>query len=212
MTLETTPAQWLLEAGLQGVPLTQTNALGRVVVREAALLWPHWWNAELFGEPHREAELAPLEALHEGLRRLKLMRRRGRKLFTTPRGRELLADPRVLHEVLADDIAAADPFTEAVAGVVLARLSHGTETKLDALVASALERVLRQSWWLDERRPGKDDVSWVVSDVVRRGEAYGFIDWRVQRGPEFGLRISLTGLGREVVATYSSSSGTASMP
>lgn len=45
-----TPAQWLLEAGLNGVPLTQTNALGRVIVRQAAQLWPHWGNAELFGE------------------------------------------------------------------------------------------------------------------------------------------------------------------
>jgi len=44
-----------------------------VIVRQAAQLWPHWWNAELFGEPHREAELAPLESLHDGLRRLKGM-------------------------------------------------------------------------------------------------------------------------------------------
>lgn len=142
MTPATTPAQWLLEAGLNGVPLTQTNALGRMIVRQVAQLWPYWWNAELLGEPHREAELAPLESLHAGLRRLHLIRRRSKKLFTTPRGRELLADPAAHHDVLAGDIAEADLFTETVADAAIARLSRGAETKLDALTAAALERVL----------------------------------------------------------------------
>jgi hypothetical protein len=56
----TAPAQWLLELGLEGVPLTAIHALARAVVREAALRWPDWWNAELFGPPHREADLAVL--------------------------------------------------------------------------------------------------------------------------------------------------------
>lgn len=142
MTPATTPAQWLLEAGLNGVPLTQTNALGRMIVRQVAQLWPYWWNAELLGEPHREAELAPLESLHAGLRRLHLIRRRSKKLFTTPRGRELLADPAAHLDVLAGDIAEADLFTETVADAAIARLSRGAETKLDALTAAALERVL----------------------------------------------------------------------
>lgn len=199
MTPATTPAQWLLEAGLGGVPLTQTNALGRAVVRDAAKLWPHWWDAELFGEPYREAELAPLEALREGLRRLKLMRPRNKKLLTTSRGRELLADPGALHRMLATDIVAADPFTVSVADVVIARLVRGAETKLDGLTEAALERVLRKGWRVDGRPPDEQDLSWAVSDVTRRGEAYGFIDWRIERGSDFGLRISLTDLGREVL-------------
>ncbi len=53
----TEPARWLLEAGTGGIDLTQTHALARAVVREAAERWPHWWHAELFGPPHREADL-----------------------------------------------------------------------------------------------------------------------------------------------------------
>ncbi|MGP0035099.1 MAG: hypothetical protein ACLP4R_11080 [Solirubrobacteraceae bacterium] len=50
----TAPARWLLETASDGgIPLTQTYALARVVVREAAERWPGWWNAELFGVPHR---------------------------------------------------------------------------------------------------------------------------------------------------------------
>jgi hypothetical protein len=62
----TAPARWLLDAAAEGVALTQTHALARVVVREAAERWPGWWDAELFGPPHRETDLAVLSALHEG--------------------------------------------------------------------------------------------------------------------------------------------------
>ena len=83
----TAPARWLLEtASGGGVPLTQTYALARVVVREAAERWPGWWNAELFGVPHREADMPVLEELREGLLRKRLVRRRGRSSSQPPRG------------------------------------------------------------------------------------------------------------------------------
>jgi hypothetical protein len=64
----TAPARWLLEmASADGVPLTQTNALARTIVRDIAERWPDWWNAELFGPPHREWDMPLLGALHEGL-------------------------------------------------------------------------------------------------------------------------------------------------
>src|SRR5439155_19801702 len=77
----TEPARWLLASGEGGIGLTQTGALARSVVRDAAERWPSWWNAELFGPPHREADVAVLQALHEGLRRVRLLRRRGRQLM-----------------------------------------------------------------------------------------------------------------------------------
>lgn len=89
----TEPARWLLAAGVEGVALTQTHALARAVVREAAEGWSGWWNAELFGEPHREADVRVVGSLREGLQRLGLMRRRGRTLRTAPLGRELVEDP-----------------------------------------------------------------------------------------------------------------------
>ena len=94
----TAPARWLLEAGADGgVALTATYALARAVVREAAERWPGWWDAELFGPPHREA------------------RRGGWR----------------------------DP---------------------------------------DGQAPTELDISWVVSEVLCRGEAYGVIDRRPETG------------------------------
>src|SRR5205823_3985093 len=109
----TAPARWLLELGDRGgIPLTQANALARVIVREAAERWPDWWNAEVHGPPHREADVAVLGALHEGLKRLRLVRRRGHKLLTTARGCGLAKDPAALLELLATDLGADDPFAE----------------------------------------------------------------------------------------------------
>src|SRR6266550_3316212 len=120
------PARWLLRAGVDGIPLTQTNALARSVVREAAERWPGWWDAELFGPPHREVDLAVLNALHDGLRRLGLVRRRGRRLHTTVRGRELADQPARLLEAFAGDLGAGDLFTAAVADSMIGVLrAHG---------------------------------------------------------------------------------------
>jgi hypothetical protein len=55
--------------------------------------WPAWWDAELFGVPYREADMALLESAHEDLKRLRLVRRRGRKLYATARGRKLATEP-----------------------------------------------------------------------------------------------------------------------
>ncbi len=159
------------------MPLTQTNALARAVVREAAERWPDWWNAELFGPPHREADLAVLEALHDGLRRVRLVRRRGRKLHATVRGRKLLADPVALLHELALDLGGGDPFTAVVAAEVVDSLATSAPCTHHELVAPAL-RAAAVGGWRDPsgNPPGERDVSWVVGDVLRRGEAYGLID------------------------------------
>jgi hypothetical protein len=174
----TAPARWLLElADDGGAPLTQTYALARAVVREAAERWPHWWNAELFGAPHREADLALLEALHDGLRRLRLVRRRGRTLLATTRGRKLVDDPLALLYELAGDLGRGDPFTAVVADVVIDRLSTSAPCTHDELVAPAV-RAAALGGWRDPsgNPPGEQHVSWYVGDVLRRGEAYGLID------------------------------------
>ena len=77
------PALWLLELGADGIALTQTGAVNRALVREAAQRWQGWWNAEIHGEPHRETDVALLHELHWLLRRLRLLRRTGRRLVTT---------------------------------------------------------------------------------------------------------------------------------
>jgi hypothetical protein len=198
----TGPALWMLGMSVDGIPLTQTHALGRAVVREAAERWPSWWDAELFGPPHREADLAVLHALHDGLRRLRLVRRRGRRLVATARGHELAADPAALLSVLAGDLGANDPFTDAIAEAVVDALRAGEHCEHDDLASAATARLRRAGWHgPDGRPPTVRDLSWNVGDVLRRGEAYGLI----QRHPDpaqprlRGHQIALSAGGRLVL-------------
>ena len=170
-------ARWLLDAAREGAELTQTFALSRALVRDAAERWPGWWNAELFGPPHREAELPTVESLHDGLRRLKLVRRRGRKLFTTPLGRELASRPAVLLNLMAADLGRAQEFTEAVAGRVVATLAEQGPCERDDLFRHVAVNVHAEGW---RRRDGgsldERELSDVVMDVLFRGEAYGVLE------------------------------------
>jgi hypothetical protein len=201
--MATAPARWLLNLGADGsVALTATYALARAVVREAAERWPDWWNAELFGPPHREDDLAVLGALHDGLRRLKLVRRRARKLHITARGRELADDAAALLRVLIADLGRGDPFTETVAATVTGKLAARAPCEHDDLVASAIREARRGGWRNpDGQAPTERDVSWVVSEVLCRGEAYGVIERRPDSGQSRFHRsqIVLTGAARVVL-------------
>lgn len=171
------PAVWLLDAGVEGVPLTQTFALARAVVREAAERWPEWWDAELFGPPHRELDVRRLGELHAGLKRLKLLRRRGRTLHATLRGRELMGDRGALLRVLLDDLGGGDAFGDMVAEVVVAELAAGAPVEDDRLTALARRRALRDGWrGPDGQPPAEREVSWAVMEILSRGEAYGLIE------------------------------------
>jgi hypothetical protein len=199
----TAPARWLLDEATAGVPLTQTYALARAVVRDAALRWPGWWDAELFGPPHREADLAVLESLHEGLRRLRLVRRRGRRLLATVRGRDLAAAPGALLEVLSADLGAAHGFTESVAVAVVDALRGVEPCDWRELDDAACARIRRQGWARpDGTPPDEYVVGAAVGDVLRRGEAYGL----VQRFPDpaqprlRGHRLALSPAGGMVFA------------
>jgi hypothetical protein len=197
------PARWLLDATAGGAALTQTHALSRAMVREAAERWPHWWNAELFGPPHREADLALLSALHDGLRRLRLVRRRGRTLLATVRGRELAADPQALLQLLATDLGGGDPFTEMVATTITDGLAAGGATPERELIRRAVQRAAWEGWRDPAGRPPPEShVLSAFGDVARRGEAYGLIEPRpdpVRRGVLHQL-LALTDAGRLILA------------
>lgn len=189
-TTATEPARWLLEAGIEGVALTQTCALARAVVREAALRWPGWWNADLFGEPYREADVRVVGMLRKGLQRLGLMRRRGRTLRTSPRGRELLKDPLALALVLSSDLGGGDPFEEDVAETITASLAQGGPVSDTELTQAAMARVARDGWIGPNGLPPNDrELSAVVWTVICQGEAYGLIRREHEPG---GSRITRT--------------------
>lgn len=102
------PLLWVLERLEGGIDLTQTGAFARSFVREAVERYPDWWRTDLFGPPYREAEIVPLEALHDIVRSLRLARRRGRRLHATKRARELRGRPTVLLDAIAAGVATSD--------------------------------------------------------------------------------------------------------
>jgi len=101
------PLLWLLGLLADGVPLTQTNALRRSLVRAAVERYPDWRLTELVGPPQREADVIPLETLHALAVDMKLARRRGRTLQSTPRGRALRDDPAQLFRLVVRELASA---------------------------------------------------------------------------------------------------------
>jgi hypothetical protein len=122
-----------------------------------------------------------LEALREGLRRLKLVRRRARTLYATPRGRTVAADPGGLLRLLAGDLGRGDPFTESIAATITDSLAAEGPCKRDTLVAFALRELDTGGWHDPEgRTPTDQDISPVVADIICRGEGYGVI----QRSPD----------------------------
>ena len=198
----TGPARWLLEmASADGVPLTQTYALARVVVREIAERWPDRWNAELFGPPHREWDMPLLGALHEGLKRRRLVRRRARKLLITARGRKLTANPIALLYDLGLDLGGGDSFTAMVANVVVEELEENAPCNREQLVRPVHEAA--QWGWRgpDGDPPGEQGASWVVGDVLCRGEAYGLVDHQPDHAEPKSWRTlnSLSPAGRMVL-------------
>jgi hypothetical protein len=194
----TAVVRWLLESGVRGLGLTKTHALQRATVREAAERWPHWWNHELFGPPHREADLPVLEATHAGLRRLRLLRRQRETLQTTARGRRLLAEPDALLETLHDDLACGGDF-EADACVLTesALHDHGplAADELTELVAT----LLNAGGWREAGGASIEGRSLLqaLHPLLWLAEGYGLVR-RPPRGEP--LTLELTAAGHRLAA------------
>ncbi|MEA2369769.1 MAG: hypothetical protein QOH12_163 [Solirubrobacteraceae bacterium] len=197
---DASPGVWLLAAAAgDGVALTQTYALGRKVVREAAERWPDWWDTEMVGPPYQEAELAPLELLDHGLRRLRLVRRRGALLLATVRGKALTTDEPALLRVLAADLGGGDRFGETIAGLVVDMLARDGACMHDQLDAAAWTLVARGGWRDGHGKlPARRDIDAVVSEILWRGTGYGLIERTFpggRRSAHHG-RFALTAAGR----------------
>ncbi len=123
------PLLWLLGLLADGVKLTQTGALPRSLVRAAVDRYPDWWDTDLFGPPHREAEIYSLEVLHTLIDELKLARPRRGVIKLGPRGRSLRADPSALLSTIASTIATAGGSVQL--DLALADLLSGDQQDLD---------------------------------------------------------------------------------
>ncbi len=103
------PLLWLLAQLADGAKLTQTGALPRALVRAAVERYPDWWDTQTVGPPYQEAELYPLNLLHDLINDLKLARRQRTTLHLTPRGRTLRTDAQELLATVAATIATQLP-------------------------------------------------------------------------------------------------------
>lgn len=118
-----------------------------------------------------------LYELHELLRRLRLLRRSGRRLLTTARGRELLADPPALLLAVATDLLAANDFRAACTELAVALLLAGFETDWSEPIASQVHpAIVAEGWQSAGEPPSVRDVSWSIADFIRPAKAAGLIE------------------------------------
>jgi hypothetical protein len=170
------PALWLLERAADGIALTQTGALNRALVREVVERWPARWHTELFGQPNREDEVTPLHELHGLLRRLRLVRRAGRRVVVTARGHRLQEDPPALLEALAQELLAGESFRAACAELAVALMLDGVVADYgDALAETIQPAIAAEGWQSDGESPGVRDVGWAVAEFLRPAEAIGIL-------------------------------------
>ncbi len=119
------PLRWLLElaSAPRGAELTQSNYLARAAVLEAVERFG-WWDWPK--PPHSEAEVHQLSTVRQAATRLRLVRRRGRRLHTTTRGAQLLAQPADLWRAVAAETEDGEEFTQMVTELAGLRLLRGS--------------------------------------------------------------------------------------
>jgi hypothetical protein len=194
------PALWLLELAGAGITLTQTGALKRALVRDAVERWPGWWDADLHGPPNREDEVTVLHELHGLLRRSRLVRRAGRRIVVTARGRALQHDPPALLETLTGVLLAAESFHAACAELAAALMLDGVGADYgDGLARRIHPAIVAEGWQADGQPPGVREVGWAIAAFLRPATAIGVLTpanggSRLSREP-----LVLTGPGRSAL-------------
>ncbi|WP_028057676.1 hypothetical protein [Candidatus Solirubrobacter pratensis] len=189
------PAIWLLERAGDGLALTQTGALSRALVREAVERWPDWWDAELFGPPNQEAEILPLLHLHHLLRRMRLLRRTGRRVVATSRAGKLT--PAALLEACATALLAGDTFDASVGELTAALLLAGEPVEIERLAEQIHPVILAEGWHAGAARPSIHQTGAAIGQALARAEPLGIVTgqrWKDRRLTEVGRSALHTGL------------------
>jgi len=143
------PLRWLLARLAEGQALTQTGNLSRAFVQEAATRFG-WWDLSLFSLPRNEDELYDLRQTRRLAERLGALRRSGKTLTLTTRGRALLADPEALWRAASHAIIPDHPFDGAIGEVALAMMSVEDAIPDDGL-DDEVAAVIGEEGWRDRR-------------------------------------------------------------
>ncbi len=191
--------RWLLEQLVEGQAMTQTGNLNRAFAQTAAQRFAGW--RPPLGRPRGEDDVYELQLTREFASRLRLVRRSGKKLLLTTKGRSLLADPDGLWRAAAHAILPAHSFDKATGEIALAVLGS-TDTvgyqELNEMVAE----VIREEGWRDERShetPDGHQISISMHETTNLLRALALTvggDWRDRRSglTEIGTATALEAL------------------
>jgi hypothetical protein len=176
---------WLLDAAADnGLALTQTGALNRALVRKAVGRFPDWWDTDLFGLPHREDEVFRLRLVHDLARRMRLLRRRGRKLHLTKKGEALRRDRTALLGACAPHLLGEEDFEAAVQELVAALLLRRGSIDRDQLEAEVHAAIVSDGWHADGEPPPIEAVAGTAAGFIALAAALGLLDCHYQYRPE----------------------------
>ena len=196
------PTLWLLERANEGIRLTQTGALNRAFVREAAERWPGWWAAEVFGPPHREADVTPLLEIDGLLRAVRLIRRTGSRVASTKKGRAIQSRPPALLQILVSGLFEGDTFGTACAELAAALLIAGVKADYsDAIPERIRPTLVAEGWQAGGEPPDVRDIGLSVAAFLRQAEAVGLFEPRKDGRGVPPSRMVLRDIGRAALLT-----------
>lgn len=150
------PIQRLLGFAADGVPLTQIGYISPTIVRQ--MCEEFGWHTSPH-PPRSETDVTQLIALHQVLRGMRAVRRSGRRLVLTRRGRRLREAPEALWEAAAETLCRTGGLEQAAAETLLGLLllrtpqgsgSHACRAEPDI---EAAERALTETGWKPVEKP-----------------------------------------------------------
>jgi hypothetical protein len=174
------PLTWLLDAARERISLTQTGALNRALVRASVERFPGWWDGGLHGPPHREDDVFSLCEVHQLARRLRLLRRRGRRLLLTRRGEQLREDPQALFRGCARKLIASDGFEAAAQELAAAVLLSRETVDRDLLERELHAAIVAEGWNAGGELPAVWEVARAAGGLLRVTEALGLVEYRYE--------------------------------
>lgn len=167
------PMRWLLAKAEDEITLSQSNYIARPLVLEAVEEFG-WWDWEK--PPRSEADVPQLGDLREAAQARRLIRRRGKKLLATARGRAVADDPVALWRELACTLGGADEFGLMVAELTGLRLLDGAAIGSETL-AHAIGPILAEQGWRADGAPiVHRDVTWAVGERLYWWRVLGLVD------------------------------------
>ncbi|GLU46801.1 hypothetical protein [Nocardiopsis ansamitocini] len=200
------PVQRLLDYADEGIGLTQIGYISPTVVRELCTEFD-WTTTP--APPRSETDAMQLIALHKLLRNMRAVRRSGRRLILTRRGRQLHDNTDELWRAVTESVLVTDGFeqaaTETLLGLLLLRSprSAGSPSRDENVdIAEEARLVLAKAGWEHDNTgdsPETQQVRSVLITVTWLLETLGCIVGRDLLGE--GRSKRLTKVGRAFALT-----------